>query len=102
MLPFKLEEVKINEKWRPDICKKYLIEYQWNKPDDPPHYIIGSFSSTWFGYTFHWFWAASSLQLSTRPQSNDWKRFKRVWEFKENKMTHSLTKKIDHIGNIDL
>jgi len=92
ILPFSLKEVEVNENWKPELNQEYLVQYSWSdRKDGSNHrkedrYIIGKFNTTSFGYTFHWFWSASSLQLSVKGKSallypDDYKRFKRVWEF---------------------
>jgi hypothetical protein len=81
-LPFMLIEEEINEDWEPIIGQEYMIEYSWK--DKKTNFLIGRFSSVWFGYNFHWFWSGSSLQLSMNSKigpNPDWKRFKRVWKF---------------------
>lgn len=83
-LPIQITEIEVDEKWEPELGKQYIIEYQWKKGDS--HWIIGHFTPVWFGYNFHWYWGASSLQLSiggkgATKTSDDWKRFKRVYLF---------------------
>ncbi len=83
-LPIQITEQEINEDWKPELGKQYIIEYQWKKGDS--NWIIGQFFDVWFGYTFHWFWGASSLQLGIKGKSilkypEDWKNFKRVYLF---------------------
>ena len=84
-LQIQITEVHIDENWEPDLDKQYIVEYQWKK-DDKSWWLIGRFHPVWFGYTFHWPWSASSLQLSIKGKSliktpDDWKQFKRVYIF---------------------
>lgn len=79
--------------WEPDVNKEYLIEYKFPS-DKKTIFIIGTFGKTWFGYNFSWYWAANGLQLSKNPPTNDYKSFKRVWEF--SRMME------DYVGNIEL
>jgi hypothetical protein len=83
-LPIQITEVEVNEDWEPDTSKQYIIEYEWKKGDR--WWLIGRFYSVWFGYTFHWPWSASSLQLGIKGKSamknpDDWKQYKRVYVF---------------------
>lgn len=81
MKPFELKEVNHTEEgWEPDTDKEYLIQYRWKK-DKKSIFLMGSFSSVWFGYTFHWFWGASTLQLATDDKTGrDIENFIGIWE----------------------
>ena len=80
-MPFILHEVNHTEEgWKPNLGKEYLVQYRW-KGEKKSVFLVGSFSKVWFGYTFHWFWGASSLQLSTNSSSDyDLRRFVGIWE----------------------
>ena len=81
-LPFKAKKIDhLEEGWEPDLDKEYLVQYRWEK-DNLSKFLIGRFRSVWFGYTFHWFWGASSLQLSTHSESytRDFENFIGIWE----------------------
>ena len=80
-MPFELEKVNHTEEgWKPDLDKEYLIQYRWKK-DKKSIFLVGSFREVWYGYTFHWFWGASSLQLSNNSINDyDLKRFIGIWE----------------------
>jgi len=78
-LPFNLEEEDIDKDWEPEIGQEYMIIHSW-KDDDAPNILVGKFSPVWFGWNFHFFWGANSLQLSTESYSDDWKRFKQVFK----------------------
>jgi hypothetical protein len=41
---------------------------------------MGYFTPQWYGFCFHWFWGANSLQLSTESYSTDIESFLGVWE----------------------
>lgn len=90
MLPFELIKETVNEKWEPKIGQEYLVEYQFRR-DKNSEFLVGRFSKVWFGYSLHWFWSASSLQLSmdNAGSNPDWKRFKNIW-----KLTRKKDKKI--------
>ena len=84
-LPFKLIEIKVpkswsdeNNCWHPN-DQLYMVQYKWPK-DKTPNYFIGKFYPVWYGYSFHGFWMAANLQLST-DHDLDLKRFERIWEF---------------------
>jgi len=82
MNPFNLTKVEhLEEGWEPDIYKEYLVQYRWRKAKRSI-FLVGSFSKVWFGYTFHWYWGASSLQLSMREQgiNKDIEYFMGIWE----------------------
>lgn len=85
-LPFVLKEVKVPKSWsepdpwKPNTDKTYLIEYYIYSPNRKPTYMLGNFHKTWYGFSFHWFWSASSLQLSVNDD-RDLKYFQRIWEF---------------------
>ena len=81
MMPFNLTKVEhMEEGWKPDLDKEYLVQYRW-KNDKDSIFLIGSFSEVWFGYTFHWYWGASSLQLAMDDRVNpDIERFIGIWE----------------------
>ena len=83
-LPIQITEQKIDENWRPEKGQQYIVEYRWKNGNI--NWIIGKFHEVWFGYTFHWFWSASNLQLSIGGKgslkvSDDYKKFKRVYLF---------------------
>jgi hypothetical protein len=78
-LPFELKEIENIENWTPNIKKEYLVQYKWD--NNKSFFIIGKFSSVWFGFTFNWLWSHSSLQFSTGKFSQDRESFERIWEF---------------------
>jgi len=77
--PFTLEEVPVSVDFEPDLKQEYLVQYKW-KGDDASIFVIGKFHKQWYGYSFHFFWGASSLQLSTEKYSNDIENFLGIWE----------------------
>ena len=78
MIPFDLKKIEITNDWKPDSTKEYLVEYAFPS-DKLSRFLIGNFYPVWFGYSFHWFWGASSLQFKkdSRNENRDWKR---IWE----------------------
>lgn len=83
-MPFELKEVDHTEEgWKPETGKEYLVQYRW-KNDEDSIFLVGTFHEVWFGHTFHWFWGASSLQLSDaehdRGPNPDIKNFIGIWE----------------------
>lgn len=80
-LPFALIEETVDKDFRPEKGQEYMIEHLYdtsNKEDS--NILIGKFSEVWYGFNFHWYWSASSLQLSTQDYSDDYKNFKRIWK----------------------
>ena len=96
-LPIQITEVEVDENWEPDITKQYIIEFKWNYKDKS-WWLIGRFRKVWFGYTFHWPWSASSLQLS-KNNSDDWKNYKRVYVFEPHPEPDFISKEDVEICN---
>lgn len=102
-LPFSLREEKVDENWEPDIHQEYLVIYDWHKGN--PEILVGKFSKTWYGFTFHWYWSASSLQLSTNNKNGsnpDWKHFKQVFKLIRDNPTSISVPNEDFITNKDI
>jgi hypothetical protein len=74
-LPIELTEIEVTKDWKPEPKKKYLVLYEWKKGDE--FWMIGHFTPVWYGFSFHWYWSASSLQFS----EHDWMQFKRIYLF---------------------
>jgi len=106
MMPFNLTKVDhLEEGWEPDLDKEYLVQYRW-KSDKRSIFLVGSFSEVWYGYTFHWFWGASSLQLSTynKNYTRDFEQFVGIWELERLPEPESKKKVPSFItkGDIDI
>lgn len=81
-LPFDLIEENMSEEWIPDLEQEYFIIYQWRNKET--FFVsIGTFSSTWYGYSFHPDLGTCNFQLSNnlkKGKNTDWKCFRKVYK----------------------